>query len=212
VTWSSRNTSGKPTHRHGPRPAPGGHRERRRVRHQQQRRLAAQRPGRRPHRVLDQLGALAARSQQQPGQPGQERGETVERGGCALLFHEHRLPTGGRLGGGRTGNGPRPRPRQPARPPGTGPGAAREALTNHLTDAAPWGARVSVETEGTGSPFRAATDGAAYTALGTAMEQVYGKPLAFLGQGGRPVLGSRWWQWSSSRQASCWRAGSGARS
>lgn len=69
-------------------------------------------------------------------------------------------------------------------PPGTDPGAAREALTKHLTDAAPWGARVTVETEGTGSPFRAATDGPAYTALGTAMEQVYGKPLAFLGQGG----------------------------
>ncbi|WP_329353516.1 dipeptidase [Streptomyces sp. NBC_01261] len=69
-------------------------------------------------------------------------------------------------------------------PPGTDPGAAREALTKHLTDAVPWGARVTVETEGTGSPFRAATDGPAYTALGTAMERVYGKPLAFLGQGG----------------------------
>jgi len=69
-------------------------------------------------------------------------------------------------------------------PPGTDPGAAREALTKHLADAAPWGAKVAVETEGTGSPFRAATDGPAYTALGTAMEQVYGKPLAFLGQGG----------------------------
>lgn len=69
-------------------------------------------------------------------------------------------------------------------PPGTDPGAAREALTRHLTDAAPWGAKVTVETEGTGSPFRAATDGPAYTALGTAMEEVYGKPLAFLGQGG----------------------------
>ena len=69
-------------------------------------------------------------------------------------------------------------------PPGADPGAAREALTKHLTDAAPWGAKVTVETEGTGSPFRAATDGPAYTALGTAMEQVYGKPLAFLGQGG----------------------------
>jgi acetylornithine deacetylase/succinyl-diaminopimelate desuccinylase-like protein len=69
-------------------------------------------------------------------------------------------------------------------PPGTDPGAAREALTKHLTDAAPWGAKVTVETEGAGSPFRAATDGPAYTALGTAMEEVYGKPLAFLGQGG----------------------------
>lgn len=37
-------------------------------------------------------------------------------------------------------------------PPGTDPGAAREALTKHLTDAAPWGAKVTVETEGTGAP------------------------------------------------------------
>ncbi|OPG10313.1 dipeptidase [Streptomyces sp. GKU 895] len=69
-------------------------------------------------------------------------------------------------------------------PPGTDAKAALKALTQHLTDAAPWGARVTVETEGTGSPFRAATDGPAYTALGKAMQQVYGKPLAFLGQGG----------------------------
>ncbi|MFJ5776492.1 dipeptidase [Streptomyces sp. NPDC093094] len=69
-------------------------------------------------------------------------------------------------------------------PPGTDANAAREALTRHLTQAAPWGARVSVETQGTGSPFRAATDGPAYTALDRAMRQVYGKPLAFLGQGG----------------------------
>ncbi|MFJ7158486.1 dipeptidase [Streptomyces sp. NPDC101118] len=69
-------------------------------------------------------------------------------------------------------------------PPGTDPEAAREALTKHLTDAAPWGARVTVETEGTGSPFRAATDGPAYAALGSAMREVYGKELAFLGQGG----------------------------
>ena len=69
-------------------------------------------------------------------------------------------------------------------PPGTDADAAREALTRHLTEAAPWGAHVTVETEGTGAPFRAATDGPAYTALGTAMREVYGKPLAFLGQGG----------------------------
>ncbi|MFF6989601.1 M20/M25/M40 family metallo-hydrolase [Streptomyces sp. NPDC010273] len=82
------------------------------------------------------------------------------------------------------------RPRRPAETGAVGthggenPGAAREALTRHLADAAPWGAKVTVETEGTGSPFRAATDGPAYTALGTAMEEVYGKPLAYLGQGG----------------------------
>ncbi|MFE6358710.1 dipeptidase [Streptomyces sp. NPDC057806] len=69
-------------------------------------------------------------------------------------------------------------------PPGTDAQAARAALTGHLTQAAPWGARVTVETEGTGSAFRAATDGPAYTALGAAMRTVYGKPLAFLGQGG----------------------------
>ncbi|MGW1063960.1 M20/M25/M40 family metallo-hydrolase [Streptomyces aureus] len=69
-------------------------------------------------------------------------------------------------------------------PPGTDPAAARAALTRHLTGAAPWGVRVSVEDESAGAPFRAATDGPAYAALGRAMDEVYGKPLAFLGQGG----------------------------
>jgi len=69
-------------------------------------------------------------------------------------------------------------------PPGTAPAAARAALTRHLTGAAPWGVRVSVEDESVGAPFRAATDGPAYAALGRAVNEVYGKPLAFLGQGG----------------------------
>ncbi|MFD9460577.1 dipeptidase [Streptomyces sp. NPDC060027] len=69
-------------------------------------------------------------------------------------------------------------------PPGTNPVAARAALTRHLTGAAPWGARVTVEDESAGAPFRAATDGPAYSALGRAMNEVYGKPMAFLGQGG----------------------------
>lgn len=69
-------------------------------------------------------------------------------------------------------------------PPGTDPVAARAALTRHLTEAAPWGARVTVEDESAGAPFRAATDGPAYSALGDAMDEVYGKPMAFLGQGG----------------------------
>ncbi|AWT44768.1 MULTISPECIES: dipeptidase [Streptomyces] len=69
-------------------------------------------------------------------------------------------------------------------PPGTDPDTALRALTGHLTAAAPWGARVTVEPEGTGAPFRAATDGPAYRALAEAMQQVYGTPLAFLGQGG----------------------------
>ncbi|WP_329495603.1 dipeptidase [Kitasatospora herbaricolor] len=69
-------------------------------------------------------------------------------------------------------------------PPGTDPVTARDALTAHLTAAAPWGVRVEVENESTGSPFEAATDGPAYGALDSAMREVYGKPMAFLGQGG----------------------------
>ena len=47
-------------------------------------------------------------------------------------------------------------------PPGTEPAAAEKALTEHLVAAAPWGVRVTVETEATGSPFLAETDGPAY--------------------------------------------------
>ena len=69
-------------------------------------------------------------------------------------------------------------------PPGLDPAKALDALTAHLEAAAPWGARVTVEPEATGSPFRAATGGPAYAALDAAMRQVYGRPMAFLGQGG----------------------------
>ena len=69
-------------------------------------------------------------------------------------------------------------------PPGMDAGAAAEALTAHLKAAAPWGARVEVEHEGSGSPFRAATDGPAYTALDRAMQDAYAKPISFAGQGG----------------------------
>ncbi|MFE6974119.1 dipeptidase [Streptomyces sp. NPDC057682] len=69
-------------------------------------------------------------------------------------------------------------------PPGTDAAAARTALTGHLTRAAPWGVRVTVEPESSGSPFRAATDGPAYGALGEAMREVYGKEMTYLGQGG----------------------------
>ncbi|MFJ5883362.1 dipeptidase [Kitasatospora cineracea] len=69
-------------------------------------------------------------------------------------------------------------------PPGMDPGSAQDALTAHLVAAAPWGAQVTVEPESKGSPFRAATDGKAYAALDAAAQEVYGKPLSFLGQGG----------------------------
>ena len=69
-------------------------------------------------------------------------------------------------------------------PPGTDARQAEAALTAHLKAAAPWGARVEVESESGGSPFRAATDGRAYAALDRAAQAVYGKPISYLGQGG----------------------------
>lgn len=69
-------------------------------------------------------------------------------------------------------------------PPGTRPDDALAALTTHLTGAAPWGVRVTVETEATGSPFRAATDGPAYAAMRTAMRDAFGRDMVLLGQGG----------------------------
>ncbi|MEU0932458.1 dipeptidase [Embleya sp. NPDC005971] len=69
-------------------------------------------------------------------------------------------------------------------PPGTDVDKAADALAAHLKAAAPWGARVHVEREGTGAPFRAATDGPAYAALDRAMQDAYGRPISFLGQGG----------------------------
>ncbi|KAE8765043.1 dipeptidase [Georgenia thermotolerans] len=69
-------------------------------------------------------------------------------------------------------------------PPGLAPDAARASLADHLHAAAPWGVRVTVETEATGSPFQAAVDGPAYRAIAEAMREAFGKPMSTLGQGG----------------------------
>ncbi len=69
-------------------------------------------------------------------------------------------------------------------PPGLEPAAAETALTDHLRAVAPWGVEVAVETEATGSPFLAATDGPAYDAMRIAMKEAYGRDLVLLGQGG----------------------------
>jgi acetylornithine deacetylase/succinyl-diaminopimelate desuccinylase-like protein len=69
-------------------------------------------------------------------------------------------------------------------PPGLAPDVAEQALVAHLRAAAPWGVHVTVEVEATGSPFRATTDGPAYRAMGEAMQEAYGTPMASLGQGG----------------------------
>src|SRR6478609_5316147 len=69
-------------------------------------------------------------------------------------------------------------------PPGTDPDQAEAALAAHLRAAAPWGVTVTTETEATGSPFRAETDGPAYTAMRKAMGEAYGRDMVLLGQGG----------------------------
>lgn len=69
-------------------------------------------------------------------------------------------------------------------PPGTDPESALAALTDHLRSATPWGVRATVETEATGGPFLARTDGPAYAAMGAAMREAYGRDPVLLGQGG----------------------------
>lgn len=69
-------------------------------------------------------------------------------------------------------------------PPGTAPQDAEQALTAHLLAAAPWGVRVTVDVEATGSPFEASTDGPAFQALAAAAQEAYGRPMTSLGQGG----------------------------
>ncbi|GCE39943.1 Catalyzes the cleavage of p-aminobenzoyl-glutamate to p-aminobenzoate and glutamate, subunit A [Rhodococcus wratislaviensis] len=69
-------------------------------------------------------------------------------------------------------------------PPGMDPQRAQDALAAHLQNAAPWNARVTVEREAVGSPFRATTDGPGYAALGAAMEEAFGNDLGTAGQGG----------------------------
>lgn len=69
-------------------------------------------------------------------------------------------------------------------PPGLAPNVAERALLTHLDHAAPWGVHVTIGVEATGSPFQATIDGPAYQAMGEAMLEAYGQPMATLGQGG----------------------------
>lgn len=69
-------------------------------------------------------------------------------------------------------------------PPGMDPVRAQDALVHHLETVAPWGVRVGCDREPPGAPFRARTDGPAYSALSEAMHEAYGKQLSTEGQGG----------------------------
>nr|WP_296777971.1 dipeptidase [Rhodococcus sp. (in: high G+C Gram-positive bacteria)] len=69
-------------------------------------------------------------------------------------------------------------------PPGIDAQAAQDALVAHLEAHVPWQARIVVEREAIGSPFRARTDGPGYEALGDALADAFGEPVASAGQGG----------------------------
>ncbi|MDV6264664.1 dipeptidase [Rhodococcoides yunnanense] len=69
-------------------------------------------------------------------------------------------------------------------PPGMDPRTAQDALVAHLQARTPWNARVTVEREAVGSPFRAKTDGPGYAALSEALEEAFGQPMGTAGQGG----------------------------
>lgn len=69
-------------------------------------------------------------------------------------------------------------------PPGVTPERAGAALTEHLKEVAPWGARVTVEITSAGRPFRARSTGPAYRGMAAALQAVYGRPAVELGQGG----------------------------
>ncbi|MET0480903.1 MAG: dipeptidase [Mycetocola sp.] len=69
-------------------------------------------------------------------------------------------------------------------PPGADPDSAHDALVAHLRGHAPWGVKVDVQKEAVGAPFRASLDGSGFRAMGTAMHEAYGRPMATLGQGG----------------------------
>lgn len=69
-------------------------------------------------------------------------------------------------------------------PPGVDAVRTGEALSAHLTAAAPWGAKVQVTLGGSGQPFAADTGSPAYAAMAEAMREAYGQEMAEAGNGG----------------------------
>ncbi|MEV7188312.1 dipeptidase [Kitasatospora sp. NPDC093102] len=68
--------------------------------------------------------------------------------------------------------------------PGTDAGAAQDALVAHLEAQVPLGARLTVQRQGSGAPFRADTSGPAYEAMGEAMSEAFGTAMVASGEGG----------------------------
>ncbi|GAB2715827.1 M20/M25/M40 family metallo-hydrolase [Nocardia thraciensis] len=69
-------------------------------------------------------------------------------------------------------------------PPGVEADKALKALTAHLESNAPWHAKVRVDCESVGSPFRSGTSGPARRAMEAAFRAAYGREATTEGQGG----------------------------
>ncbi|MCE3553572.1 dipeptidase [Pseudonocardia sp. RS11V-5] len=69
-------------------------------------------------------------------------------------------------------------------PPGTDAVEARDALTRHLHDVAPWNVRIEVRPEAEGQPFTGSLTGPGFDAMTAAMKDVYGRDVTYQGQGG----------------------------
>ncbi|TXG92390.1 dipeptidase [Rhodococcus rhodnii] len=69
-------------------------------------------------------------------------------------------------------------------PPGVDPRVAQDALASHLEAVTPWHARVRIERDEVGSPFRSRTDGPGYRTLVDALSRAYDAPVGTIGQGG----------------------------
>jgi acetylornithine deacetylase/succinyl-diaminopimelate desuccinylase-like protein len=68
--------------------------------------------------------------------------------------------------------------------PSDDPVAAQQALREHLTAAAPWGARVTVTDDAAAHGFEARSDGRAYQAAAAAMQDAYKRAAVQIGSGG----------------------------
>ena len=73
--------------------------------------------------------------------------------------------------------------------PGSEPETELDALVKHLEAHVPWGAEIEVERTKEAPGFHCKTDGPGYVAARQALEEAYGKPVAYAGSGGSiPLL------------------------
>jgi acetylornithine deacetylase/succinyl-diaminopimelate desuccinylase-like protein len=69
-------------------------------------------------------------------------------------------------------------------PPGETGQNAQDKLVEHLRSRVPWGLHCEIERVALGDPFVGATEGPAFDAMRSAMEEAFGHPMTTEGQGG----------------------------